>query len=78
MEDLVDWAERQGLNWLLIDDLAEVDFDDQMFIFSQVDVLVAVAGTALHNMLFMRPGSAVVIIMQPFWCGKKIYIFFIV
>jgi hypothetical protein len=52
---------------------AVVDFDvlsfrEQLETLARTDILVAAAGTALHNMLFMKPGSAVVIIMQPGWC----------
>jgi hypothetical protein len=52
----------------MIYDLGQLDFGSQMAIFAQTDIIVAVAGTAIHNLLFMRPLSAVVIIMQPGWC----------
>ena len=48
--------------------LEDLSFTKQRRLFAHTDVLVSVAGTALHNMLFMRPGSAVVIFMQPHWC----------
>ena len=53
----------------LCDELGEVQFDKQMRLFREADILVSAAGTAVHNMLYMRPLTAVVIIMQPGWCG---------
>ncbi len=48
--------------------LEAMSFAAQLELFGAADVLVAAAGTALHNMMFMRPGSAVVLVMQPNWC----------
>ena len=48
--------------------LSSLPFRHQLELFASIDVLVAVAGTALHNVLFMRPGSAVIMFMQPEWC----------
>ena len=56
---------------MLCDELGEVDFDQQMYLFREADILVSTAGTAVHNMLFMRPYTAVIILMQPAWCGKE-------
>lgn len=53
---------------VVIIDLDTMSFALQMQTFKQVDILIAVAGTALHNMLFMRPDTHVVIIMQNGWC----------
>ena len=56
---------------MLCDELGEVSFDQQMYLFREADILVSTAGTAVHNMLFMRPYTAVIILMQPSWCGTK-------
>ena len=47
--------------------LEDMPFTTQLQLFHQTDVLVATAGSALHNVLFMRRGSSVVIIMQRWW-----------
>jgi hypothetical protein len=49
-------------------DLDQTPFSQQVKRISRTDILVAAAGTAVHNMLFMKPKSAVVIVMQPGWC----------
>jgi hypothetical protein len=51
-----------------VTDLARMSFSEQVCLFQHTDILVAVAGTAIHNMLFMRPGTSVIIIMQAGWC----------
>jgi hypothetical protein len=48
-------------------DLNKLPFSQQLIIFSKADILVAVAGTALHNAIFMRPGTIIIILMQPGW-----------
>jgi len=42
-----------------VNELANVAFSEQLCVFDSTDVLVATAGTAIHNILFMRPSSAV-------------------
>ena len=42
-----------------VNELANVAFTEQLCVFDSTDVLVATAGTAIHNMLFMRPSSTV-------------------
>lgn len=49
-------------------DLDEFRFEKMVNMLSKTDVLVAAAGTAVHNMLFMRPGSSVIILMPIDWC----------
>lgn len=49
-------------------DLDGMSFLGQLEFLHFTACVVAVAGTATHNMLFMRPGSTMVIIMQPEWC----------
>jgi capsular polysaccharide biosynthesis protein len=41
-------------------DLTSVSFADQRCLLRDADILVAVAGTAIHNILFMQSGAAVV------------------
>ena len=49
-------------------DLEQTAFSQQIELFCTIDVLIAVAGTSFHNVLFMRPGTVVVIYMQAGWC----------
>ncbi len=50
--------------------LEELTFEDQLTHFQKADILVASAGTALHNMMFMRNhATAVVVVMQTGWCS---------
>lgn len=67
MKEVLQTTELTGLVTEL-GDLDAVGFQEQRQLFTHIDVLVSVAGTALHNVLFMRPGSAVVMFMQPHWC----------
>ena len=41
-------------------EITAVPFSQQTCLFAEADVLIAVAGTAVHNILFMKPGAAVV------------------
>ena len=41
-----------------------MDFTEQLCVFESTDVLVATAGTAIHNILFMHSNAIVVILMQ--------------
>jgi hypothetical protein len=45
-------------------DLMEVPFTEQVVLFAEADILIATAGTAVHNLIFMRPHSVVIIVMQ--------------
>lgn len=49
--------------------LEDMPFTEQLQLFLSADILVSMAGSALHNVLFMRPGSVVIILMQPGWCA---------
>jgi hypothetical protein len=51
-----------------ITDLSEVLFSVQLDLFAKTDVLVAVGGTALHNSIFMHPGTSILAIMPTAWC----------
>lgn len=51
-----------------ITDLSEVSFSVQLDLFAKTDVLVAVGGTALHNSIFMHPGTSILAIMPTAWC----------
>jgi hypothetical protein len=48
--------------------LEDMGFKSQLQLFQTTDVLVATAGSALHNLIFMRPHTFVIILMQPGWC----------
>ena len=40
----------------------------QLPLFHLTDIMVTVAGSAIHNAIFMRKGSGIVILMPPYWC----------
>lgn len=67
LKPLLDNIEKQGVVFD-VTELGTMSFSEQVCLFQHTDILVAVAGTAIHNMLFMRPGTSVIIIMQPEWC----------
>jgi hypothetical protein len=67
MDLLVESAKDLGLE-TVVQDLSDLRFSEQLQLFVNCDIMVAMAGTAVHNLLFMRPGSAVIIFMQPGWC----------
>lgn len=48
--------------------LEEMTFTEQIDVFKRVDILVAQYGSAAHNVLFMRPGTVLLLLMQPDWC----------
>ena len=70
IQDLIDVTETLSLRSEVID-LDDMSFINQLGYFHFSACLVATAGTATHNMLFMRPGSTMVIIMQPEWCEES-------
>ena len=49
-------------------ELEDMHFVDQLTYFHNSACVVAAAGTATHNMLFMRPGTCVIVLMQQEWC----------
>ena len=51
--------------------LENMPFSEQLQLFRKTDVYVCQQGTALHNVLFMRPGSVIMMIMQPDWCDWR-------
>ena len=51
--------------------LEDLTFTQQVKLLQDSQVYVCQQGTALHNVLFMKPGSIVVILMQPDWCDWK-------
>lgn len=67
LQDLADKTQELSLRYEAID-LDLMPFVDQLAYWHFTACVVAVAGTAAHNMLFMRPGSTMVIIMQAEWC----------
>ena len=67
MHELVSVAREMDVTYTEVD-LEYVKFTDQLQLLFSANVIVATAGTALHNMLFMRPGTSAIILMQPEWC----------
>jgi capsular polysaccharide biosynthesis protein len=67
MKDLQAISDESSLRSVVLD-LEEVSFADQLSYLYYSACLVASAGTATHNMLFMRPGSTMVVVMQAEWC----------
>jgi hypothetical protein len=68
LESLLDGIDKQEAV-ADVTELARMSFSEQVCLFQHTDILVAVAGTAIHNMLFMRPGTSVIITMQSGWCN---------
>jgi hypothetical protein len=55
------------LTWT-VTDLALLSFPEQLSLFKRTRVFLAVAGTALHNVLWLVPGQAtVVMVLPPLW-----------
>lgn len=48
--------------------LEEMSFREQAKLFRSATIVVSQYGTALHNTLMMRPNTAIVMLMQPYWC----------
>ena len=48
--------------------LEKLTFTEQAVALRETDVLVCQYGSAAHNVLFMKPGSVLVLLMQPHWC----------
>ena len=49
-------------------DLEEVGFSEQIRFFRNSTVLLGSYGTGMHNVIFMKPKSSVILVMQPGWC----------
>lgn len=49
--------------------LEELPFSMQLNVFQTADILIAQYGTAAHNVLFMRAGTVLLLLMQPGWCA---------
>lgn len=47
----------------------ELSFSEQVRVMQEMDVFISQQGTGFHNVLFMRPGTTAVLIMQPGWCA---------
>jgi len=68
IDNIADAVAEAGLTYNIYD-LGMLSFTQQKKIFSKIDIFVSMSGTSVHNLLFMRPGTAVVIFMQPMWCA---------
>ncbi|KAH8047724.1 hypothetical protein JL721_12138 [Aureococcus anophagefferens] len=62
-------ADAAGLDFVAVA-LEELPFDEQRALFALCAVLVAQYGSALHNVIFLPPGAAVVLLPMPKWCGE--------
>lgn len=52
----------------LLDDMS---FKDQLVAFRRTDLLVGLAGSGLHNALFLKDKAVAISIMQPRWCNVR-------
>jgi len=68
IDDIAAAVAEAGLTHSIYD-LGVLSFSQQKQLFSQIDIFVSMSGTSVHNLLFMRPGTAVIIFMQPMWCA---------
>lgn len=55
------------VNCLMVE-LEDIRFSSQLSLFGETDILISVAGTALHNIIFFRPKTKVIVLMQRQWC----------
>jgi len=56
-------------HWQTIEMVMEdLTFTEQVEAFQYSSILITQYGTAAHNMIFLKPGSVLVLIMQPGWC----------
>lgn len=68
IDDIAAAVAQAGLTHSIYD-LGVLSFSQQKQLFSEIDIFVSMSGTSVHNLLFMRPGTAVIIFMQPMWCA---------
>ena len=50
-------------------DLSVTDTTEQISLLATTDILVAVGGSAVHNVLFLPKGSAAIVLMPTGWCS---------
>jgi hypothetical protein len=67
MQAMVDLVSSKNLTWLSVD-FAAIPFKLQLQYLRKTRLLVAAAGTAMHNMVFMNRSTAAIVLMMPEWC----------
>lgn len=68
LKAITDVFDRLSLTWEVVD-LGNLSFFEQFEYFSRIDILVAAAGTAIHNSIFMRANTTIIFIIEQSWCG---------
>ena len=51
--------------------LGDMSFKDQLVKFRRTDLLVGLAGSGLHNAMFLKDKAVAISIMQPGWCNVR-------
>jgi hypothetical protein len=67
MKEMIDLVSVMNLNWLAVD-FAVTPFKTQLLYLRKTRLLVAAAGTAMHNMIFMNHSTSAIVIMMEDWC----------
>jgi hypothetical protein len=67
MQAMVDLVSSKNLTWLSVD-FAILPFKLQLQYLRKTRLLVATAGTAMHNMVFMNRSTSAIVLMMPEWC----------
>ena len=67
MKEMIDVVSAMNLRWLVVD-FAVIPFKTQLIYLRKTRLLVAAAGTALHNMVFMNHSTSAIVIMMTDWC----------
>jgi hypothetical protein len=67
MEEMIDLVSLMNLNWLAVD-FSITPFKTQLIYLRKTRLLVAAAGTAIHNMIFLNRSASVIAVMMTDWC----------
>jgi hypothetical protein len=67
MEEMIEIVSAMNLSWLAVD-FAVTPFKTQLIYLRKTRLLVAAAGTAMHNMIFMNHSTSAIVIMMADWC----------
>jgi hypothetical protein len=67
MKEMINLVSAMNLNWLAVD-FDVTPFKTQLIYLRKTRLLVAAAGTAMHNMIFMNHSTSALVIMMEDWC----------
>ena len=67
MKGMIDIVSAMNFKWLAVD-FAITSFKNQLIYLRKTRLLVAAAGTAMHNMIFMNHSTSAIVVMITDWC----------